>query len=454
MSSGLFPDRLVDAETRDRAFLMELVYGAVRRRETLDWMVRQLVERPPEGPVRALLHVGLEQLMFMERVDAFAAVHETVEAARELECGWAVGLINGVLRSAQRRRSELLIWLSRMPPAVRLSHPVPLLERWERQYGQTRAHRLCEWNNLPAEVCLRRRPCAPPMEEFLARLRGAGFEGRPHPFSPDRCAVLGRGQSPAALPGYEAGWFYVQDPSTMIAPDMLAPTPGESVLDACAAPGGKTAMLAERMDGRGVLIACDLHDDRLARLRENLARMGCDWVRVVQADATAPDDVFLPALPAGTPRLFDAILVDAPCTNTGVIRRRPDARWAFSQRRLDDLTRLQAALLARLADRVRPGGRMVYSTCSLEREENQLQTRAFLSARPDFTLAAERLLCPPDTATDGAYAALLRRAAPPSTPSAARAASHRRLPVAHRRPIPARRALVEASVKMPRGKRS
>ncbi len=427
MRTGAFPDRQVDAVERDRAFVMEMVYAAVRRRETLDWMIRQIAPRSPPVEVRALLHIGLVQLYFMDRVEAFAAVHETVDAARQTGVGWAARMVNAVLREAQRRRNDLLMWLRRTPPTVRLSHPLELLERWESEYGQTRAHRLCEWNNEPAAVCLRLRPGAPSADDYARRLSAIGVEAHPHPFAPSRFLRLGRGAHPPALPGFAEGWFYVQDPSTCIAPDMLAPAPGETVLDACAAPGGKTTILYESMEGRGALLACDHRADRLERLRENLARTGCHAIRVIEADADRLDAAGLAAMDPPAPAAFDAVLLDVPCTNTGVLRRRPDARWAFGRERLAALVRAQASLLRRVADLVRPGGRLVYSTCSLEREENQEQTRAFLKDRPDFRLKAERLLFPPDSHTDGAYAALLlREAALPSSPP------RRALPVARR----------------------
>ncbi len=398
-----FPDRLLETVATGRPDVQDYVFAAVRRRETLDWILRGHLRERPTSPVRALLHLGLVQLLFMEKIPDHAAVYETVEAARALGVGWAARLINAVLRRAQANRNEILLRMRRMPPSVRLSHPPILIERWERELGALRAHRLCEWNNQPAQVCVRLRPGAPAVQEYLANLREHGLAAEPHPYAPERFIALAHGVRPTALPGFEAGLLYIQDPSTTIAPAMLDPRPGELVLDACAAPGGKTAMLAEAMGGRGRLLACDVHADRLARLRDNLHRLKLDHIEMVQADAAhwtpTPEQ----------PAMFDAILLDVPCTNTGVIRRRPDVRWSFSLGRLQRLTRVQAALLDALAPRVRPGGRLVYSTCSLEPEENTRQVAAFLERHPEFTLAAERLLVPTDTSTDGAYAARLIR---------------------------------------------
>lgn len=412
MADGSFPDRMLDRVETDRAFVMELVYGAVRRHATLEWIVGRLTATPPPPPVRAVLHAGLHQLLFMDRVDAFAAVHETVEAARQLGLGWAARMVNAVLRRAQRERGELQLGLRDAAPAVRLSHPAGLLERWEREFGRERAHHLCEWNNGRPDTCLRMRPGAPPAAEYVHRLHARGIEAAPHPFATGRFVRIGHGTRIPDLPGFGEGWFYVQDPATTVAPDLLAARPGESVLDACAAPGGKTVLLAEAMEGRGRLLALDPHEDRLVRLRENLTRLGLPWVRVARANATAVDPETLARGDPSSPPLFDAILLDVPCSNTGVIRRRPDARWAFTERRLGRLLQVQAALLDRAARLLRPGGRIVYSTCSLERGENRDAVQAFLARTPGFALVTERLLFPPETATDGAYAALL--AAPPA----------------------------------------
>ncbi len=405
LETRAFPNRLLETITDHRPEVQDYVFAAVRRRETLDWILRTYLRDRPISKVRALLHLGLVQLLFMERIPDHAAVHETVEAARELGVPWASRVINAVLRRAQADRNEILLRLRRMPPSVRLSHPPLLIERWERELGAPRAHRLCEWNNQPARVCVRLRPGAPAVEDYLAQLRAHGIAAEPHPYAPDRFIELSHGVRPTALPGFESGLIYMQDPSTMVAPMLLAPRPGETVLDACAAPGGKTALLAEQMNGCGRLIAGELHADRLAILQNNLRRLRLHDVEVVRMNAAE----WVPA--PSQPTQFDAILLDVPCTNTGVIRRRPDVRWSFTVERLERLARLQAALLDALAPRVRPGGRLVYSTCSLEPEENTRQISAFLARHPEFTLTAEQLLVPTDTATDGAYAALLIRAA-------------------------------------------
>jgi len=404
LATGAFPERLLERVGADRPFVMEMVYGTIKARRRLEWVLRRVVRHLPPPPLRAVLLVGLYQLLDLAEVASYAAVNETVTAARE-RCGRkSAGFVNAVLRNTLRQREALLAALGKQALGIRESHPDLLVERWTRRFGAAETERLCRWNNLAAETIIRVNRARIGPAEFCQRLADAGIRVRPHPFDPDRCVVLPRGVRVDQLPGFAEGWFAVQDPSTLVAVDLLAPRPGERVLDACAAPGGKTLAIAEQMAGRGVLVAADAEAERLARLRENLARLGADWVQVLQRDATLP-------VPERASELFDAVLLDAPCTNTGVLRRRPDARWRFSTARLAELRALQRRILKATAPLVRPGGRLVYSTCSLEREENEGLITSWLRHRPDFALIRERHLFPPVAGVDGGYVALLRRRA-------------------------------------------
>lgn len=403
--TGAFPDRLLGRLAAKHSFIMELAYGVIRGWRALAWLRAQLAPRQPRPELDALALVGLQQLLFMDGMQDYAAIHETVEAARAAEGPRAAGFVNALLRRAQAARADLLARLAEQPAGIRLSHPDILLDRWTARLGVDAAARLCEWNNTPPSAALRPARGAP--ADLPERLRAAGIEVRPHPADP-RFLELPHGHRVEILPGYSEGWFAVQDPSTAMAVDLLDPKPGERVLDACAAPGGKTILISERMERRGLLVAMDSSAGRMKRLRENLARFQDDFVRV--AEGRADDPALLEkGLPPDARGGFDAILVDAPCTNTGVLRRRPDARWRFSGGRLRDAVRQQRALLDTLAGIVAPGGRIVYSTCSLEPEENEEQVRSWLKEHPGFSMEAERVLRPPGSRSDGAYAARLSR---------------------------------------------
>ena len=414
--SGEFPDRQIEtAHPPHRGMVMELVYGCVRRQRQLDFCIGRLTSRPPDPVVRAVLQVGLYQLFHMDRTEAYAAVHETVEAARALGRPQAAPLVNAVLRRAQREQAALDASLARQPLAVRASHPDDVVARWRREWGEEQTEALCAWNNRRARVCLRPVPSVCAFADYAARLRDAGLEATPHPFDPDRFLLLPHGIRVQDLPGYTEGAFVVQDPATAPAIDLLDVRPGLRVLDACAAPGGKTLLIADQMstangEMEGLLVAADLHEDRLQTLRANLQRMQRPHVQVHKFDVAnlqATRQFRKAVAPAG----FDRILLDVPCSNSGVIQRRPDARYRLTPDRLKALVQTQQDMLTAAACLLVPGGRMVYSTCSLEAEENGDGMRAWLKRNPRMRMEVERALFPPTTQTDGAYAAALVSAA-------------------------------------------
>ena len=350
----------------DRAFVQDLVYTAIRRLRPLRRILGEFVKKWPKGEMEALLYIGAAQLMYMPGVADYAAVNETVAAARESLNMNVPKLVNAVLRNLIRRREEMRLLIAAAPVEIRESFPTVLYRRWTARFGAADTERLCVWHNQPAET-------------FLARKPGDRFEKLP------------RGVRVEDVEGFASGDFIVQDPGTRLAVALMDAQPGEEILDLCAAPGGKTVQLAWR---GAAVTACEVNPKRRARLAENLARLKLADVAVI-----------------GEPpaRTFRKVLVDAPCSNTGVLRRRPDARWGWSEEKMMSLVRLQAEILDVAAARVEPGGRLVYSTCSNEPEENQEQVAAFLARHPEFTRVDEKESIPFDSGCDGAFAAALRR---------------------------------------------
>ena len=349
----------------NRAFVQDIVYTTIRRIRPLRKILGVLMKQWPKGELEALLYVGAAQILYMPDVPDFAAVSETVDAAKGCENPSIAKVVNGVLRNVIRRREEFEKMIADAPLEERESFPTALVRRWERRFGTENAARLCAWHNTPAET-------------FIARRDGSFVK-------------LERGQRVEDIPGYAEGDFIVQDPGTRLAIELLGPKEGEHILDACAAPGGKTVQIAWR--GASV-VACEVNPKRRRRLEENLARLKLG-VEVI------------PELPAS--QTFDKVLVDAPCSNTGVLRRRPDARWNWNGEKLAALVKLQSEILDACASRVAPGGVLVYSTCSNEPEENEAQVAAFLARHPDFSLEESRESIPFESETDGAFAARLRR---------------------------------------------
>ncbi|RKX42733.1 MAG: hypothetical protein DRP64_09365 [Verrucomicrobia bacterium] len=399
-----FPDRQLAKIEHDNAFIMEVVNGVVRKRNILQWLEQGMVPKEPEPFFKAVLYVGLYQLLFMDNVEEYAAINETVDAAKGHPGGHGnANMVNAVLRRAQREREEIFHELKRQPDDIQLSHPDFLLQRWSRQYGEIETRKLAEWNNQPPETILRVEQAVISPDDFLAKMAEAGIELEPHPFSDrEKFYILPRGLAVRKLPGYAEGWFTVQDPATSVPIDLLRPFSGESVLDACAAPGGKTAMIASRMKGEGELVAMDLHDDRIAVLKENMNRLGLGWVEIAQGDAREPKKAL-------GDRTFDAILLDVPCLNTGVLRRRIDARWRVNTNRLKAITEIQYNLLSACAELLKENGRLVYGTCSLEPEENEDLVARWVREHPGFSKTKAKKTFPPKTGTDGAFAAVIRK---------------------------------------------
>ena len=360
-----FPANLLP-EGPDRAFVQDLVYTVVRRLRPLRRILGVLVPKWPKGELEALLYVGGAQVLYMPEIPDFAAVSETVKAAKSCENPSVARVVNGTLRNLIRRREELERMVASAPLAERESFPNELVRRWTERYGEDGAARLCAWHNTPAET-------------FLARRDGT-------------FVALGRGKKVLEVAGYDEGEFIVQDPGTALAVRLLDPKPGERILDACAAPGGKTVQIAWR---GAEVTACEVNPARRRRLEENLRRLRLGVPVVGSLDEAGAQ--------------FDKVLVDAPCSNTGVLRRRPDARWNWNVERLAAIVKLQAEILDRAAPLVAQGGTLVYATCSNEPEENARQVDAFLTRHPEFSLVASEEAVPHVAGCDGAFAAALVR---------------------------------------------
>lgn len=386
MARGDHPTRAL-AEGPGRAFALELVGAALRHKASLEWALGRCVKRMPQGELRAALLVGAAQLLVL-RVPDHAAISETVQAAKPIGKG-AAGFVNAVLRRLQRGREAFAAELARQPAPVRLNLPRPLWERWRGQFGEARARAVAEALAAPPRTALR------PLPPF-----GPPAGCAPHPDDP-AFFLVPNGVRVEALEGFAEGRFVVQDPATRHALDLLDVRPGQRVLDACAAPGGKTAQIAARLAPWPVgtrLVANEPDPARAETLRDTLRRCGfLGRVEVSGRPAQELDGV------------FDRILLDVPCSNTGVFGRRPDARWAWTPRRLARAAALQRAILGACARLLAPGGILVYSTCSVEPEEDGLQVRDFLAANPGFALLDSRLTLPTPT-HDGSFAAALRAA--------------------------------------------
>jgi 16S rRNA (cytosine967-C5)-methyltransferase len=414
----------------DRRLTTQLVYGVLRRRGTLRALLEPLVNRPAhkvEAWLWDALYLGACQLALLTHVPAHAAVHETVELGVQFGRPGARGFLNGILR----RLAELLTDERTTTAAAdalplehgeyrRLSRPVLpdpmsqplaylaagfslpdwLVQRWLPRFGMAECQRLGFWFAGPAPLTLRCNPLRAQREQLLAALRAAGHtaEAGEHP----QAIRLTEPGPIRDLPGYAQGWFSVQDESAMRIASTLAPEPGETILDLCAAPGGKTTHLAELMGNTGRILACDVDAQRL-RIVESLAqRLGLTILETHCLQGEDGGD-----LPRGS---FDRVLVDVPCSNTGVLGKRPEVRWRLRSGDLPQLARLQTRLLHQAVAHVRPGGVVIYSTCSIEPEENRQVVEKVLQEHPNLQLeVAEDAV--PGRPADGGFWARLRRSA-------------------------------------------
>jgi 16S rRNA (cytosine967-C5)-methyltransferase len=394
-----FADILIDHELSkgiikgaDRGLLTELVYGVLRRRGTLDHIISQFSKQRPEKLelyVLLLLRLGLYQSFFLDRVPVSAAVNETVNLAKEL-APRAVGFINAVLRSADRGRDSISYPDREQNPtgylAARYSHPAWLTTQWCEQLGLEEAEALAAAMAEPPPLTIRTNTLRIGREALMERLAS---EGVPCSETTWSTAGIRLSQSGAIskLPSFQEGLFTVQDESSQLAPFFLQPAKGERVLDACAAPGGKSTYIAQLMDDSGEIFACDVSNKKLRLIRETCERLGINSVRTFTMDATAPSAAIKDVS-------FQRILVDAPCSGLGVIRRNPEGKWWKSPADLPQLAATQRGILENLSGYLDVGGTLVYATCSTTRQENEEVIDSFLSRHPEFVVEDLRTLFP------------------------------------------------------------
>ncbi len=416
----------------DKRLAADLAYGVIRRKATLDAVLAAYADRNLsliEGVVRDVLRLGVYQILFHERVPDHAAVDEAVSLIRATGHGRSSGFVNAILRNVVREatfidapdptrpRHSFVLTPGRacrferavLPPpadlgawmAVVLSYPEWLVRRWLARYGTTRARAMLEAANLPPPLFVRANTLRIDIEGLRARLAAEGADAVSSPSG--RTLRLPPRVQPAALPSFQQGLCIVQDDAGAAVAPFLDPHPGESVLDLCAAPGGKTTHCAALMQNSGRILAVDISARRLRRVSENAGRAGVSIITAVEGNGA---DVAVRHR-----REFDRVLIDAPCLNTGVLRRRVEARWRLGDRPLADLARIQRELLRAGLEAVKPGGALVYSTCSLEPEENEDLVRHVLPGAPACRLDKEIHLLPSGEGGDGCYMARITRAA-------------------------------------------
>ena len=406
--AGLLADDLFDQmvsreslDLRERAFMVELVRGVLRYRGTLDWRLDLLSDKPiarlPKL-VQNILRLGCYQLIYLDKIPESAAVNESVQLMKQhnkrLGRDWS-GFVNAVLRALTRSPEPAFPHVgtdSVEAFAIRYSCPKWIVERWQRQWGNDRTEALCRHSIEPPPLTLRVNTLRTTRRELLQAFSAAQLEASPTVVSPVGIH-MGRNSSVTDLPGYAEGWFYVEDEAGQLIPLLLDVQPGHRVLDACAAPGGKATHLAALMANQGRIVAMDRHIERLNRMMDNCHRLGITVVMPVTGDmrTLAIERGALDESPLRHLRqqatlfdLFDRILLDAPCSGLGVLRRHPEGKWYKTRESIAQHRQVQTELLAATSRLLRLGGLLVYSTCSIEPEETESVIDEFCQSHPEF----------------------------------------------------------------------
>lgn len=368
----------------DRGLASELVYGIVRRQRTLDALIDRLGKKKADRQpldLRIILQIGLYQLRYLDRITDSAAVHTSVELAKINGLSKLSGVVNGILREYLRQAANVdPLPLSENPIqrlGVLYSFPDWIVENWLAILSQEKTEQLCQWFNRTPTIDLRVNPLKASIDLVEAEFLAAGISVSRLPFLPQALRLTDGSGSIQQLPGFDRGWWSVQDSSAQLVGYLLDPQPGESIVDACAAPGGKTTHIAELMGDRGKIWASDRDLKRLRKVKENAERLDLTSIEICPGDSRDLVEF------KGT---ADRVLLDVPCSGLGILHKRPDIRWRQTPEKIEQLIRLQAELLERASTWVKPNGILVYATCTLDRLENEHIIESFLARHPHWQI--------------------------------------------------------------------
>ena len=400
--TALHPDRLLtDSFKRyryltsiDRAFLTELTYGVIRWKGRLDWVIRHFSKIPInkiELEALNILRLGLYQVFFLSRTPASAAVNESVELAKGIRGKKGAGFVNAVLRSTLRQKDEIRYPDIKEDPALQISivqsHPLWLVQRWVREMGVEETIKICTFNNQISSLTLRTNTLKINREDLIEKLNGKELKPFPTNFSEEGIGL----QDPpptSELPFIKEGLYIIQDEASQLVTSILDPRPGERILDACAAPGGKTTHIAQRMGKQGEIFALDLNQEKLALIEEISQRLGIKIIKTIRGNAAQ-------SLPISQELRFDRILADVPCSGFGTLRKNPDLKWRRGEEDIKRLSELQFSILRNLSGYVKEKGVLVYGTCTVFHEENEDMVEKFLKGHPEFQLdKMDKILSP------------------------------------------------------------
>ena len=404
-------------DPKDRALLTELTYGTIQHKMTLDYYLEPFIKGKLDDWVRQLLRLSLYQIHYLSRIPDHAAVNEAVEISKRRGHKGIASMVNGILRSILREgvrsTEEITDKVERL--SIETSHPLWMVKRFIAEYGFEDTEKMLKENNEPPVTTLRVNLFKRTVDQVLHLLTQEGYVVARSEHIPE-CIYLFNGQA-AKTTAFQKGFVTIQDESSMIPAYALQAEPGMTVLDMCSAPGGKTTHIAEKMRNTGKLVAMDIHQHKLKLVRENADRLGFSFIETMEMDARKASEIF-------PEESFDRILVDAPCSGLGVVKRKPDIKYTKSEKDFDSLKPIQLNLLEEAYKLLKPEGILVYSTCTVDREENEGTTKIFLEKHPDMQLTSfpdvikniktqnqEGMLqiFPQDLRSDGFYVAVFQK---------------------------------------------
>lgn len=370
---------------RDAALINEITYGVVRNRNKLDWIISQFskkdFDRTPVW-IKNILRMAVYQLLFLERIPDYAVCNESVQLAKKYGNSKLAKFVNGILRNINQNKDSIYWPDKDKEPALYISivysHPYWIIERWLERFGFENTIKICEANNKIPPLVIRTNTLKMCRSDLKKALEEKNISVKEGIFAPEALYIKGL-PNITKFPAYQEGLFQIQDEASMLVSCLVNPLPEELVIDVCSAPGGKTTHLAQLMNNQGTILALDVNQERLSMVEENCQRLGIDIVKTLQNDATKLNLDFLGKA--------DKVLADVPCSGLGVLRRKPDLKWQpFNTDRFRKLSRLQLQMLSTASKYVKIGGKLIYSTCSTEPEENEEIVQKFLAKNPNFEL--------------------------------------------------------------------
>jgi 16S rRNA (cytosine967-C5)-methyltransferase len=371
-----------DLQPRDRHLATELIYGSLRRQRTLDAIITHLATKPADKQppdLRLILHIGLYQLRYLTQIPAAAAINTTVDLAKQNGLSGLSGFVNGLLRKYDRHPDQALPTVTDPIAQIGLEQSFPdwIVEVYHQQFGTAETALLCNWLNQPPSIDLRINPLKTTIAQVIEQFNQAEIPVESLPYVTHGLRLRQHVGAIQTLPGFSEGHWTVQDASAQLVAELLNPQPGETIVDACAAPGGKTLHIAALMQGQGTVWAVDKTESRLKKIQQNVDRLGLTNIQIKAADSRdIPEFV----------GIADRVLIDAPCSGLGTLHRHADARWRQTPDSVTELSHIQTALLAQAATWLNPNGTLVYATCTLHPQENEAIVEHFLQTHPHWQI--------------------------------------------------------------------